>query len=307
MIDAVIEGDCLDVLLTLPASSVQCCITSPPYWGLKDYGVAPRRWGDGWEGVLGHEPTLDLFVAHLVEIFGAVARVLRPDGLLWLNLGDSFVHGAVTGLSRNWLSSKAVDNKQIAPLAARAKWSGLAKGNLMGMPWRVAFAMQRAGWILRSDVIWAKTNCYPEGRHVRRPAKSHEHLFMFAHPKSKGRYFYQTETDDESRIRDVQSVGSGGGYKGHPAVMPEALIDPFVRNSSRMWDLILDPFAGTGTTGVVAHRNHRRFVGIELSSANVEVANQRLYDAYPLWSLILKARTVRRAPPPPPPPRLVAK
>ncbi len=148
----VIEGDCRALLAALPAASVDVCVTSPPYWWLRDYGIAPSDWADGWRGVLGLEPTVEQFVAHLVEVFDLVRRVLRPAGVLWVNLGDSY---AASGGSGGPKQSQRVYGRSPTP-------KGLRPGNLIGAPWRFALAMQAAGWLLRSDAIWAKRSPIPE-------------------------------------------------------------------------------------------------------------------------------------------------
>ena len=175
----ILQGDCRDVLKTLPDESVHCVVTSPPYWGLRDYGVA---------GQLGLEPSPQEFVAGLVEVFAHVGRVLRADGTLWLNLGDSYGHG--TSAARQKGDALLGDSTAEARTMAR---NGLKAKDLVGIPWRVAFALQAAGWYLRQDIIWAKPNPMPESV-TDRCTKSHEYLFLLA--KSE-RYYFDNEAISE--------------------------------------------------------------------------------------------------------------
>ena len=269
---AILEGSCLDVLPTLDAGSIQCCVTSPPYWGLRDYGHA---------GQLGLEDSPDQYADRMVAVFREVRRVLADDGALWLNLGDSF------------------NKKQLA-----------------GIPWRVAFALQADGWWLRSDVIWAKPNPMPESV-TDRPTRAHEYVFLMT---KSARYFYDAGAIREEMKRPAAMVAAGfGGHKSnggatysgrsydastlsgrnkrsvwnistkpysgaHFAVMPPDLVDPCVRAGSRIGDLILDPFAGAGTVGMVARRLQRRFVGIELNPDYAAIARSRIEDDAPLFN-----------------------
>ena len=218
-ISQIVQGDSLDVLATLPAESVQTCITSPPYWGLRDYGVTPRIWdGDpacrheweddearasfctrcgAWRGCLGLEPVPDLYVRHLVAILREVRRVLRSDGTLWLVIGDSFA------ASRSYQVRDRKRGEPGGPLPARVP-ANLKPKDLVGIPWRVAFALQDDGWWLRSDIVWAKPNAMPESV-TDRPTRAHENVFLLA--KSR-RYFY-----DAQAVREPdQGRRSGNGY-----------------------------------------------------------------------------------------------
>ena len=181
----VFRGDCRAVMATLPAESVHCVVTSPPYWGLRDYGIPPSVWASGWTGAHGLEPTLDLYIANAVEVFRAVRRVLRSDGTCWVNIGDSYASSGIPGdasthsnLSRHGANS--CNPKMVGQPKGRAPTShGLKPKDLCGVPWRVAFALQADGWYLRSDIIWAKPNPMPESV-TDRPTKSHEYLFLLA-------------------------------------------------------------------------------------------------------------------------------
>jgi DNA modification methylase len=177
------EGHVLDQLRELDDCSVQCCITSPPYYGLRDYDVPPSLWGDGWEGCLGHEDTPDQFVVHLVEVFAEVRRVLRDDGTLWLNLGDSYAAqgGRHDGRKDNQrgVGAKRAHLAGAADSGHRRPPSGIKPKDLMGVPWMTAFALRADGWFLRMDDIWFKPNPMPES--VRdRTTRAHEYLFMLA-------------------------------------------------------------------------------------------------------------------------------
>ena len=215
----ILVGDCLTVLKTLPGESVRACVTSPPYWGLRDYEV-PR------EAQLGAEESLDEYVANLVDIFEQVSRVLTEDGTVWLNLGDSYTSG-----NRTW---RAADRKNPArEMSYRPPTpEGLKPKDLIGVPWRVAFALQEAGWYLRSDIIWHKPNCPPES--VRdRPTQSHEYLFLLA--KSL-RYYYDTEAVRESaqdggarNRRTVWSIPTEPSREAHFATFPPALVEPCIQ------------------------------------------------------------------------------
>jgi DNA modification methylase len=219
----ILSGDALDVLTTLPAGLAQACITSPPYWGLRDYGVAPRVWdGDpgcrhrwdsdaagprggcfcrrcgAWKGCLGLEPDPDLYVSHLVCILREVRRVLRSDGTLWLVLGDSFA------AERSGQPGDRKRGEPGGPLPAKVPAAFKPK-DLVGIPWRVAFALQADGWWLRSDIVWAKPNAMPESV-ADRPTRAHEFVFLLAPSR---RYFYDAEA-----VREGDQGGrSGNGYK----------------------------------------------------------------------------------------------
>src|SRR6185312_12688160 len=155
-----LHGDCRDVLRSLPAASVQCCVTSPPYFGLRDYSVPPSTWDDGWRGCLGLEPEPALFIEHLVEVFREVRRVLRPDGIAWVNMGDSF--------------------------ASRSYPGGIKPKDLIGIPWLMTFALRADGWFLRRDQIWHKVSFIPESV-TDRPSTAHEYVFLLT--KSPNYFF----------------------------------------------------------------------------------------------------------------------
>jgi len=384
------QSDALKLLRELPDEWAQTCVTSPPYWGLRDHGLPRASWGgaegcrhawgetqrgrradllpitrsrsharlgvdarqgragqhggqfcrhcDAWRGCLGLEPSPELYVEHLITVLAEVHRVLRPDGTLWLNLGDSYTSGGRTSRAPYRKSaSRAMGEHPPTPVGLKAK-------DLVGIPWRVAFALQEQGWWLRSDVVWVKPNPMPEN--VRdRPTRAHEYLFLLT---KQPRYFY-----DAHAVREPDTGRSGNGYarpgrltyrdrrgergqheqwrggqgrqrrswwmvsaRGYPgaqAVFAEKLAEPCIlagsapracaicgspwhrqrqadarkeewrascaHNNGKGRCLVLDPFCGSGTTGVVAHRLGRAFLGIELGAATAKLARQRLAGA----------------------------
>jgi DNA modification methylase len=275
------QGDALTVLRTLPPASVQCCVTSPPYWGLRDYGVS---------GQIGMEDTHEAHVDCLLSVFREVRRVLKNDGTLWVTYGDTFSFSAD---KRNWQPrGKQATNTAALNIGLKKDWR-LPPKNLLGLPWRMAFALQDDGWYLRSDIIWHKPNPMPES--VRdRPTRSHEYLFFFS---KRAKYFYDREAMREPvaaqaepyprpgidvkggnqgsggiprnsytrNKRDVWTVPTSGYRDAHFATFPPALIEPCIRAGSRLGDTVLDPFMGSGTTGMVARNLGRRWVGVELN------------------------------------------
>ena len=261
----IIVGHAPDILRTFPPDSVQCCVTSPPYWSLRDYEV-PHQ--------IGAEQHLEEYLHRLCEVFDAVYRVLRPDGTLWLNIGDSYTSG---GRNR-----RAPDKKNGArEMSYRPQTPpGLKPKDLIGVPWRVAFALQSRGWYLRSDIIWYKPNCQPES--VRdRPTQAHEYLFLLS--KSE-QYYYDFQAIREStedgfgyrNKRTVWAVNTAPFPKAHFATFPPELIEPCILAGARRGDTILDPFFGAGTVGLVARQTGRAFCGIELKAEYAAMAAERL-------------------------------
>jgi DNA modification methylase len=212
--------------LPLVDASVQCCVTSPPYWGLRDYGVPPVSWGD-WRGSLGLEPTPDLYIAHLVLVFEEVRRVLKPDGVLWMNLGDCYATGAGKvgehpgggaqgerwkGGDRDGHEGKQAYRVGPQTQPNRLPIAGLKPKDLVGVPWMAAFALRAAGWYLRSDVIWSKPNPMPESV-TDRPTKAHEYLFLLT---KNERYFYDADAIQEQGVK-VGTLGHLQGGNGERA------------------------------------------------------------------------------------------
>lgn len=295
------HGDALTVLQGLPSGIVQTCVTSPPYWGLRDYGA---------NGQLGLEPTPQEYVANMVALFREVWRVLRDDGSVWLNLGDSYASGN-DGDTRSEDKQGATN----AHLPRFARPAGLKPKDLVGIPWRVAFALQEDGWYLRSDIIWSKPNPMPESV-TDRPTKAHEYLFLLS---KQPRYFYDADAIREAaectpRPETSRTVagtgardhliarGSGGNVNGnlglnrpeagrnrrsvwtiptqpfpeaHFATYPEELVRPCILAGSKVGDLCLDPFIGSGTTALVARKHGRRCIGIDLSAEYLQIAAER--------------------------------
>lgn len=301
-----LQGDCLSVVKTLPDQSVNCVITSPPYWGLRDYKV---------EGQFGLEPTPDLYVQHLVELFREIKRVLRDDGTVWLNLGDSY-NSQDAGKNPGGFQGKAMRNNPLMNDAytrngatKKGHIDGLKPKDLCGIPWRVAFALQADGWWLRSDIIWAKRNCMPESVKDR-PTRSHEYIFLLS---KSAKYYYdaeaikeQSKAPDDNRgarnnrkrfpteeingirgpgiypmanKRDVWWVSTKPFKDAHFATFPEDLILPCVLAGCPINGTILDPFNGAGTTGVVALKNGRNYIGIELNPEYIAMSEKRIAEA----------------------------
>ena len=250
---------------SFPGDFFRSCVTSPPYWGLRDYALP---------GQIGAEDRLEDYIDHLASVFDDVRRVLRTDGTLWLNIGDGYTSG-----DRGW---RAPDKKNPArAMAYRPPTpTGLKRKDLLGVPWRLAFALQERGWYLRSDIIWNKPNCQPES--VRdRPTRAHEYLFLLSKAE---KYYYDREvllepsTDGHRKRnrRTVWSVPTEPKSYGHPAMFPATLITPCVLGATLPGEYVLDPFFGTGTVGVVARDHQRRYVGIELKTEYVEISRKRL-------------------------------
>lgn len=261
----IIVGDTRHELRKLPSSVFHCCVTSPPYWGLRDYGC---------EAQIGAEPTLDAYVASLVEVFRDVRRVLREDGTLWLNLGDAYTSG-----NRTW---RDTDKKNPARAMSYRPPTpkGLKPKDLIGVPWRLAFALQADGWYLRSDIIWYKPNCQPESVKDR-PTQSHEYIFLLS--KSQD-YHYDGHAirelaKDGKTLRNRRTVWDihTEPYTGaHFAVFPKALVRRCILAGSPSGGWVLDPFFGSGTVGAVCVEERRQCVGIELKDEYALLARDRL-------------------------------
>ncbi|BEV16833.1 site-specific DNA-methyltransferase [Herbaspirillum sp. DW155] len=257
---SIFEGDALTILRRLPTESVQCIVTSPPYWGLRDYNVADQ---------IGLEPTLPQFIHRLQSVFAEARRVLKNDGVLWLNIGDGYTSG-----NRGW---RAPDKKNPArAMGVRPNTpEGLKPKDLMGVPWRLAFALQDDGWFLRADIVWNKPNAMPESVKDR-PTRAHEYIFMFT--KSE-QYYYDREAvlDPNGRnCRTVWNIHTSPFAGAHFATFPPKLVEPCIRAASRPGDFVLDPFFGSGTVGLVAEQLGRRYVGLELHPEYVSLAVSRL-------------------------------
>ena len=257
---ALICGDTEAVLSRLPECSFQSCITSPPYWSLRDYDIP---------GQIGLEASVSAYIEHLAKVFTQVRRVLRDDGTLWLNIGDSYTSGG-----RTW---RASDKKNpVRAMNVRPPTpEGLKPKDLVGVPWLLAFALQKEGWYLRADIIWNKPNCQPESVKDR-PTRSHEYIFLFS-KNEHYRYAPAAVRGPNGRnLRTVWDIHTRPYAEAHFATFPPALVEPCMKLSSSPHDLILDPFIGSGTTGLVALKLDRRFVGIELNPSYLQIAEHRV-------------------------------
>lgn len=256
----IFSGDALTALVRLADRSVQCAVTSPPYWGLRDYNIPDQ---------IGLEPSLHLFIQRLTLVFGQVRRVLRDDGILWLNIGDGYTSG-----NRGWRApdkknpARAMDIRPDTP-------AGLKPKDLLGIPWRLAFALQADGWYLRADIIWNKPNAMPESVKDR-PTRAHEYIFMLT--KSEKYYYDRAAVLDRGgrNKRTVWDINTQGFAGAHFATFPPPLVEPCILAATRPGDTVLDPFFGAGTVGAVAHKLHRRYIGIELNPEYVALADARL-------------------------------
>jgi DNA modification methylase len=334
MTDLWLLGDTRARLRELNAGSIHTCVTSPPYWGLRDYGC---------DGQIGLEPTFPEYIATLVDVFREVRRVLRDDGTLWLNLGDCYA-GSWGAQSRakttdandmrstlggsSMLSARQMTaTRHETQTGSNKRTPGLKPKDLVGIPWRVAFALQDDGWYLRSDIVWHKPNPMPESV-TDRPTKAHEYVFLLS--KSE-RYHYDADAirepvesigrrcgtnsranvdRDPAHVNRKQDGAGGRRYTGfndrwdaaeavgtaptmrnrrtvwtvppanfegaHFATMPPALAEPCILAGSPIDGVVLDPFGGAGTTALVARRNGRRFVHIELNPAYLDLARRRV-------------------------------
>jgi DNA modification methylase len=305
----ILTGDVRERLADIPDGTVRCCVTSPPYWGLRDYGH---------DGQIGLEQTPDDYVAEMVATFREVRRVLADDGTLWLNIGDSYASNPASGgrsTSASFHGSPSSETDHATPKRKYVRPNGLKPKDLVGIPWRVAFALQADGWWLRQDIIWHKPNPMPESV-TDRCTKAHEYVFLLT---KSARYYYDAETISEKAIapgvrlatpytqnsvgttsttpyngnaketrnrRSVWSITTKPFKGAHFAVMPEALAEPCILAGSAPGDLVLDPFTGSGTVAVVALRHKRRFIGTELNPDYVEIATERINAAIAQGTLI---------------------
>lgn len=324
----ILQGDCLQTLPTIESGTVHTCITSPPYFGLRDYGV---------DGQIGLEQSPEAYVAKLVEVFREVKRVLRDDGTLWLNLGDSYTSsGTKSGIGNNSSSTlQGGKSTQSAASSVKGKFNYDTKPkDLIGIPWRVAFALQADGWYLRQDIIWHKPNPMPESV-TDRCTKAHEYIFLLS---KSPKYYYDAEaiaepvaqssiarlspfktnakmkaagprfggakygdSDDPKHAsksgnvwtgaekvnkRSVWTVTTKPFREAHFATFPEDLITPCILAGSREGDLVLDPFNGAGTTGIVAMRYGRRYIGCELNPEYIAMSDRRIGGIMPLLASV---------------------
>ena len=269
----ILQGDSKSQLQQLETESVQCCITSPPYWHLRDYHCSDQ---------IGNDPTPEEYAEELLGVFHEMHRVLKEDGLLFLNLGDTYCGGGgyCPNAPSNLKGSKQSKNRG-AKTGARPVPKGYKSKDLVGFPWLMAFKLREAGWYLRCDIVWNKTNCMPENVQDR-PTRSHEYVFMLS---KSAKYYYDNKAIQEDAAkgkrnrRSIWNIPRGQNATVHTAVFPEYLVELCVLSGSRPNDVVLDCFAGSGTTGVVSIRHGRRFLGIELNPEYCKVCNDRIKKA----------------------------
>lgn len=297
-------GDSLATLKSLPSESVQCCVTSPPYWGLRDYGN---------DNQIGLEKTPEEYVIKMVELFRELRRVLKSDGTLWLNLGDSYCGGG-RGFEY-WSGNEKQSTNKGSAVKATPVPKGYKSKDLVGVPWMVAFALRTDGWYLRQDIIWAKPNLMPESV-TDRCTKSHEYLFLLS---KNQKYYYDSETIGEKLLtlphkpgnnfhpdkvagpndrggksqwddtkdrewcksgfrnkRSVWTINTEPYPEAHFATFPLKLIEPCIRAGTKKGDTVLDPFMGSGTTGYLCEILDRKWIGIELNQTYCDLAKKRI-------------------------------
>jgi DNA modification methylase len=304
-LNKIYQGNSVDVVATFPDKSINCCVTSPPYWGLRNYNV---------DGQLGLEKTPEEYVKNLVLLFREIRRCLKDNGTLWLNLGDSYAGGG-RGFNEENASFLGKGQAEAQSLGYKKPPSGLKPKDLVGIPWMVAFALRADGWYLRQDIIWHKPNPMPESV-TDRCTKSHEYIFLLS--KSQRYYFdYEsiqeptTTSDNSNRDRDNTKLNNTPGrtkmaglktndyemrnkrdvwtvntmpYKeAHFATFPEKLIVDMIKAGCPKGGLVLDPFMGAGTTGLVARKLERNYVGAELNPKYIQIAEKRIYDEIGLF------------------------
>jgi DNA modification methylase len=307
----ILIGDNRKALKELSDASVQTVVTSPPYWGLRDYGHGEQ---------IGLEQSPDDFIEQLCIVFDEVWRVLKDDGTIWVNLGDSY--SAMRDSKATPDSLRNGDGTKVGTAANRnpenLRKAGLKHKDLVGIPWRFAFAMQARGWYLRSDIIWHKPNPMPESV-TDRPTKSHEYIFLMT---KSPRYYYDHEAIKEDAIwaeekragkgrlhydgkrqgekgtgqenfvsivdkknkRSVWQVNVKGYKEAHFATYPTELIEPCILAGSKEGDTVLDPFSGSGTTGEVALKHGRNYVGLELNPHYAAISEKRITDAVGMFA-----------------------
>ena len=261
-------GDAKECLRQVTATTPQSCVTSPAYWQLRDYGVL---------GQLGNEPTPEEFVQRLADVFDEVHRVLRDDGTLWLNLGDTYCGGgsyspdSPTNRYRGKQSKSSKRGRRPIP-------PGYKRKDLVGIPWMVASELRRRGWYWRYDGIWDKPDAWGNWA-LDRPTRSHEYLFLFT--KSE-KYYYDSEAVKQQAVRGTKHLRSvwsipKSRYRGvHSATFPEELVERCILASTKPNQMAIDPFMGSGTTGVVARRLGRFFTGFDINPAYVREAMRRI-------------------------------
>jgi len=273
MRDTILFGDCRETLKEFDEKA-RMCVTSPPYYGLRNYG--------GEESQIGLEQTPEEFIKQLVNVFKEVKNVLTDDGTCWVNIGDSYYNyrpGRGQGLAKQTVSNTKQDLPDVCPRRGN-RIRGLKEKDLIGIPWMFAFAMRADGWYLRQDIIWSKPNPMPES--VRdRCTKSHEYMFLFSKNQN---YYFDVDAIKEPtrRKRSVWNV-TKKPYKGaHFAVYPPELIEPCIKAGSEEGDIVLDPFMGSGTTAMVAKSLGRDYNGCELHEDYGNLIQKRVKEYHPV-------------------------
>jgi DNA modification methylase len=314
----ILVGDCRKTLKTLEPESVHCVVTSPPYWGLRDYQC---------DGQLGLEATPEEHVAVMVDVFREVRRVLRKDGTCWVNYGDCYA-GGHSGRNDSGREIQRADGsvgkttQKHDGVTINRPLAGLKPKDLVGMPWRVAFALQADGWWLRSDIIWHKPNPMPESV-TDRPTKAHEYVFLLT---KAARYYYdadavreaaihgekfhgaydhrpdglnrrngrhgQDNTTQSRNLRTVWTIPTHAFPGAHFATFPPKLVEPCVKAGCPEGGTVLDPFGGAGTVGLVADRLQRDAVLCELNEEYAEMARKRIEGACPMFAQVDMAHGV---------------
>jgi DNA modification methylase len=313
MVNKIINSDCIEGLKTLPDESVDCCVTSPPYFGLRDYGH---------DGQIGLEDTPEAFVGKMVEVFTEVKRVLKKEGTLWLNLGDSY-----SGSGKGGQSEEKRSIGWQPEYGNKGKTYGLKPKDLIGVPWMVAFALRSSGWYLRQDIIWHKPNPMPESV-TDRCTKAHEYIFLLS---KSAKYYYDHEAIKyemiESSIQRNQNGWNGNEDRGwiagkqnnlskylgsdkakeqtlankrsvwtvttkpfsdaHFATFPEDLIVDCIKAGCPEGGIVLDPFSGAGTTALVASKLNRDFIGFELNPEYIEITKKRLQNELGMFNKLI--------------------
>ena len=267
----ILEGNSLDKIRDIPPKSIQTVVTSPPYWGLRDYDD---------ENQLGQESAPEIFVSKLVDIFREVKNVLKEDGTVWVNIGDTYF-GAKGGawIGDNSITTEETGSEYRIKKKAPPKHSYLKIKDLVGIPWMFAMQMQKDGWYLRQDIIWHKPVPMPESVNDRLQ-KSHEHVFLFSMKKN---YYFNAEAigtkkmdgDGWVRKHDVWDIPTSNYQGAHFAVFPQRIPELCIKAGSREGDTILDPFMGSGTTAYVCQQLSRKWVGIELNKEYINIIKQR--------------------------------
>ena len=269
--DVIINGDCLAAMRGMPSKSINCCVTSPPYYALRDYGI---------DGQIGREATPQDYVRRLVDVFHELYRILRTDGTFWLNISDTYCG---TGSKGGHTDPKNPVGRNGQRTAINQRVPFCKPKDLIGIPWMLALALRADGWHLRSDIIWMKSNPMPESVKDR-PTRSYEHIFLLS---KSPRYYYDAEAikepcsesnaqDLKRNKRDVWQINTVPYRGAHFAAFPPKLAETCILAGCPKDGLIIDPFFGSGTTGAEAKRLARHYIGIEINPEYCSLAEKRI-------------------------------